>query len=145
MYFSDVLNDLIIESGLSKRQIAIKCGITTSQMTSFLRGAIPTIKTIIKLSNYFNCSINYLMGIDEDKSQTKILNLEYDLENFIDRYKRVLKQNNTTHWKLCNKLGISESISRDWKKGSTPKLETLYKISLYLNCSIDYLLGRAKY
>lgn len=34
-------------------------------------------------SKLFSCSLNYLMGIDEYKDQTKITNEEYDLENFL--------------------------------------------------------------
>lgn len=144
MSFSEILNDLIIDNGLTKRQFAIKCKITTSQMTSFLRGAIPSIETAVRIANYFSCSLNYLMGIDEYKDQTKITNEEYDLENFFDRYNRVLELNKISHWRLCQNLEINESNIRGWKRGAVPKLDTLAKISSYLNCSIDYLLGRAK-
>lgn len=36
--FPEILNDLIVMTGLSKRQVAILCHITTSQMTTLCVG-----------------------------------------------------------------------------------------------------------
>ena len=142
--FSEVLNDLIIDTGLSKRQVALLCNVTTSQMTAFLRGAVPSIETAVKFANYFDCSLNYLMGCDDDKHQTKLIRTDFELEHFLDRFNSVLAANKISHWQLCKRIGVSESNIRGWRKGAVPKLDTLCKIANYLNCSIDYLLGRAK-
>ena len=144
MKFAEILGDLIIESGLSKRKVALGCHITTSQMASFLRGAIPSVASAVRIACYFNCSLNYLMGLDEQKDQTKIIRKDYDFDGFLDRYNKMLESNNITHWKLCQNIDISESVGRGWRKGAEPKLESLLKIANYLNCSIDYLLDRAK-
>ncbi len=39
-------------------------------------------------------------------------------------------------------LGISSGVITKWKNGSVPNGDTLAKIADYLNCSVDYLLGR---
>lgn len=40
-------------------------------------------------------------------------------------------------------IGISSGIITKWKnEGSIPNGETLIKIADYLDCSVDYLLGR---
>ncbi len=143
MSFAEVLNDFLIENNLTKRKFAQNCNLTTSQMTSFMRGAIPNIITAVKIADYMNCSINYLMGIDEDRNQTKIIRKGYDIKDFLNRYHFALALNNITHWKLSKHLLISESNIRGWKHGSLPKLETLIKIASYLNMSIDYFIGRA--
>ena len=39
-------------------------------------------------------------------------------------------------------LGLSNATATKWKKGSIPNGETLTGIADYLDCSIDYLLGR---
>lgn len=45
--------------------------------------------------------------------------------------------------KLSDKTGISTGNISDWKSGrSMPTAKKLVKIADYLNCSIDYLLGR---
>lgn len=44
---------------------------------------------------------------------------------------------------LSEMTGISPGNISDWKSGrSAPKADTLIKIADYLNCSVDYLLGR---
>lgn len=142
--FIEVLNDLILESGLTKRQVALRCGITTSQMTYYLRGACPDVLNAVKIAKYFKVSLNYLMGLDSNRNET--LNFSYlpKSDLFLKNYYFALKENNLTHYKLCQKIGISESNIRHWKNGKFPKLETIIKISNYLNYSVDYFLGMSK-
>ena len=40
------------------------------------------------------------------------------------------------------KVGVASSTITQWKNGSVPNGETLIKIADYLDCSVDYLLGR---
>lgn len=41
------------------------------------------------------------------------------------------------------KLGISSGVISKWKnEGTLPNGENLIKLADYLNCSVDYLLGR---
>lgn len=45
--------------------------------------------------------------------------------------------------KISKATGISSGNISDWKSGkSAPNLEAISKIADYLNCSVDYLLGR---
>ena len=39
-------------------------------------------------------------------------------------------------------IGVSSGIITKWKQGGIPNGETLAKIADYLDCSVDYLLGR---
>ena len=44
---------------------------------------------------------------------------------------------------VAKKIGISPGIVTKWKTvGTLPNGETLIKIADYLDCSVDYLLGR---
>ena len=43
---------------------------------------------------------------------------------------------------LAKEIGISSGILTKWKKGTIPSGEMLIKIADYLDCSVDYLLGR---
>ena len=144
MSFAEVLNEFLIETNMTKRSFANSCHITTSQMTSFMRGAIPSIATAVKMADFIDCSINFLMGIDEEKQETKVIRKGYDMTNFLQRYDEALKLNNITNWKVCQVLKISESNVRGWRHGSMPRLDTLVKIASYLHTSIDYFVGRAR-
>lgn len=137
---SEILEDLIVESGLSLRKIGKECSVSASQLSSYLQGSIPTIDVAVRICNFFNCSLDYLCGLSDERKCSK---KEYDLSKFLPRYQEVLKENKITHWKFCKENDISESCIRHWKYGQIPKLETVIKIAEKLSVSIDYLVGRS--
>lgn len=60
-------------------------------------------------------------------------------EIFVD----LLQKKGVTPYKVAKATGIGNSTFTDWKNGrSTPKLDKLAKIADYLDCSVDYLLGK---
>lgn len=53
-----------------------------------------------------------------------------------------LQKNNLTAYKVAKETGISQGLMNQYKNGvKTPTVDNLLKISNYLNCSVDYLLG----
>lgn len=140
--FADNLKDLIFDKGLSLRKLATVSGVTAIQYSKYLRGAFPYLEVAVRIANYFECSLDYLFGITETKDYKRYKNKNYSLENFIERYDELLKQNNISHYKFAMKNGLSESCLRHWKYGQTPKIESLIIIAENLGGSIDYLVGR---
>ena len=63
-----------------------------------------------------------------------------------DREKKILSLRffqGKTQVEVAKEIGISSGIVTKWKTvGSLPNGETLIKIADYLDCSVDYLLGR---
>ena len=57
---------------------------------------------------------------------------------------QILKENNISAYKISKETGISESLFSKWKKNPTSEISSinLTKIADYLDCSVDYLLGR---
>ena len=43
---------------------------------------------------------------------------------------------------VAQKVGISSATITQWKQGAIPAGDNLAKIADYLDCSVDYLLGR---
>lgn len=41
-------------------------------------------------------------------------------------------------------IGVSSATVTKWKNGTIPNGETLIKLAEYLDCSVDYLLGRSE-
>ena len=60
--FKDRLGLLIKRSGKSIFKIANEIPIANSQLYKFLKGQIPTLPTLYRLADYFDCSIDYLAG-----------------------------------------------------------------------------------
>lgn len=55
----------------------------------------------------------------------------------------LMSQRKITQKQLSLNIGVSEGNISDWKSGrAAPGIEILPKIAEYLECSIDYLLGR---
>ena len=55
----------------------------------------------------------------------------------------LLKQQNKKQKELTDYLGISKNAFTNWKSGNnTSYIKYLPQIAEFLNCSVDYLLGR---
>lgn len=80
--FVDNLKDLIDETGLSLRQLAKKSGVAVAQYSRYLNGSIPTIDITLKIAKYFNCSLDYLFGLSEDKNNKKYKTFNYNFSYF---------------------------------------------------------------
>lgn len=140
--FIDNLKDLIDETGLSLRQLAKKSGVAVAQYSRYLNGSIPTIDITLKIAKYFNCSLDYLFGLSEDKNNKKYKTFDYNFSCFLDNYLKLLDENKISHYKFMKDSNYDESIIRHWKAGSVPRLDIIYYIAKNLGGSIDELIGR---
>ncbi len=140
--FQENLQELIAEKGLSLRKIGEDSEFTSGQLSEYLHGAYPTVEKGIKLAEYFDCSLDYLFGLTENRNYSKYNKKPFDLNLFIARYQDLLKINNITHWKFSKRVGLAESTLRHWQAGHKPITDRLYLIAITLNGSIDYLVGR---
>ena len=62
---------------------------------------------------------------------------------FTERFVDMLQNNNITAYKIAKETGISQGLMGEYKKGiKLPTIQNLVKIADYLDCSVDYLLGR---
>ena len=61
----------------------------------------------------------------------------------IDRILELLKQQNKTQKDLTDYLGVSKNLFTEWKAGRNHSYwKYLKEIADYLDCSIDFLVGR---
>ena len=125
----------------NQKELADAIGINQSQISRYFQGIIPTTKSVVKICDYFNCSIDYIVGLNDDKLY-KSLKKGFNAKLFYPRYEIALNTNKLTHYQLAKKGLVCETSLRLWKKGMLPQFETLYNIATCLNTSIDYLIGR---
>ncbi|MCI8399468.1 MAG: helix-turn-helix transcriptional regulator [Oscillibacter sp.] len=59
---------------------------------------------------------------------------------------RIIEERKITSYKLAKETGISESLFSKWRENPSSKIrsEILVLIADYLDCSVDYLLGRTE-
>lgn len=140
--FIESLNDLILETGKSLRQLADESGVSAMQYSRYLRGSIPTISITMKIAKYFNCSLDFMFNLCEKRNYPEYKTYDYDISKFVFNYEKLLQENKTTHYKFIKTGGFDESLIRHWKKGSVPIMDIVYFIAKSLNGSMDNLVGR---
>lgn len=66
--FKTRLKDILCAQSTSRYKIARACGIEPSLMSKWLlNGCMPKIESLLKLADYFNCSLDYLVGRSDAK------------------------------------------------------------------------------
>lgn len=68
----------------------------------------------------------------------------YDVQEISQRIKNECKRRNLTVKKLLVDSGLSNSTVSNMSDGKMPRVDSVAKIADYLDCSIDYLLGRER-
>lgn len=140
--FTVILKDLIDESELSLRQLAKVSGVSSGQYSRYLAGRSMTIEVGLRIAKYFDCSLDYLFGLDKDKNSNRYKTYEYNLNGIVDKYHKLLERNKVSGRQFAKENYISKTIVSNWKSGKKPKLDVLYLIAKELGGSIDELIGR---
>ena len=94
-----------------------------------------------KFAKYFNCSIDYIINNSNKKNNTyKDINL--NLKQLGENIKKYRKKNNISQENLAKLLNVTQPCINRYEKGSIEiSTYNLYKISKYLNVSIDELIN----
>ena len=111
--FAENLNDLLIENSLNIKTFSIKL-------------------------DYFECSIDYLLGLEE----TNDLKFSHT-PPFDKTFTKLLKDKNLTRYQLNKHTKIANSRINDWCNGRRlPSIDNLIILATYFDYSLDLLLGR---
>ena len=100
---------------------------------------MPTITTLVKIADYFNCSTDYVLGITENTNSSFKVCPPFSerLQYLIEFYKYPSPKS------FRKDLNLSKSRFNEWLKGArVPSLDNIIKISEGLECSVDFVLGR---
>lgn len=93
--FGLILKDLRQQAGLTQKQLAEKMGITASVVSYYeLSERTPSPETLIKLSQIFHVSTDYLLGIEKRKNETlDISGLNQESVDLLQHAITVLREN----------------------------------------------------
>ncbi len=136
--FIELVNDL---EGQSKSKNADIIGISnTTYSNAYNYGIIPKTSTLIRIADYFNISIEFLIGNTDneqfEKSQHPVL--------FKERLMQLQKEKNiSTVYELAKIVHIHRNNIAQWNKlNCIPLIDDIIIVADYFDVSIDYLLGR---
>ena len=140
--FAERLKDLLIENDLKPTALANLINCKRPTVYRYLNAIeIPTLEMSIQLANLFNCTMENLLGLEIDNYTNEFL----PCPPFNEQFKYILKYFGVTKYKLCKTTGIAESAIYYWANGKTqPSLESIVRIAEYLNCPIDFVIGRTR-
>ncbi len=138
--FADRLLDLMIDADIKSPKLANAIGVHRTTITRYLSGKkIPSVNSIILLSDYFNCTADYLLGLVEQNTGTPFKQcppFDIQIKFLLDKFKM-------TAYKLSQKTDIDLNLIYNWKNGLyTPTIDNIILLSEKLDCSVDFVLGR---
>lgn len=141
--YGQKIKELREKENVSQRQLAEALNLTRSSINQFEQqyDIIP-IKRLNQIANYFNVSIDYLLGFTNIKQyKNSKENINIDISSI--RLKEFRKNNKLTQIRLAQKLNISRSIIVFHEnKRTIIGTPFLYELCKKYNLSADYLLGK---
>ena len=140
--FSETLNDLLQENNLTAQNFASQLGVSTTTICRYLNDKhSPKLSAIVMLADFFNCTSDYILGL-EHYSNVSSFN---KCPPFGERLHKIITERSYTPYRFCKEAKILQSNYSKWKNGkSEPTSLSLIKIAKFLDCSVDYLIGREK-
>ena len=136
------LNELRKDTGFSMRQVAIKLGIPYTTYISYEKGdREPNSEMLIKLADFFNCSIDYLLGRSniriDDSVLDKVLVLDPDLleksGNIFDAQKLQIERD--------SKLSIEKLFAETVSRSDIEHIVKYRTLDRYGKNAVDYILN----
>ena len=101
------------------------------------RQRYPSIKTVVKIANYLNVSLDYLF---EFSSENYFIEYNVDNLNFCNNLTSMIDSNKISYRKFCKDLGYAKDNILRWESGIQPTILRVLEIANYFGCSIDDLL-----
>lgn len=134
------LKEYMQERNVTQSALAKNTGIERSNISEYLSGKhVPSYSNFIALLYFFDCSADYLLGITDLPCEQPL----HEVQNFGQRLRKVMFEQKISQYRLVLDLPVSSSVLYKWLHGqSFPNADNLMRLSSYLDCSVDYLLGR---
>lgn len=93
MTFYEILSKLMDNKNVTKKQLSEILPIGKNQFKYWeTKGNIPNGETLIALSDYFDCSVDYLLGREETKKNAVLSVENSDINKLIDIYKQLTEE-----------------------------------------------------
>lgn len=139
--FAERLNELMIEKDYNSSTLADKLKVDRSTISRYLaEDKAPSLESLIKIADFFNCNIDFLIGKDDECKNLKFK----ECPPFSQRLKFLLKEQNKSQYALKKQTKISQSILYYWLHDKyTPSIDNLMKVAKFFDCTVDYLIGRS--
>ena len=138
--FAERLTELMFDAKKNTTQLSAELECGESTISRYATGkSFPTVEMTVRLADYFHCTCDYLLGIEEENHAQHFKSCP----PFGERLLAVCEFYKISRYQLQKLTHISESVMRYWVRGKTqPSIVNVVKIAEKLNCTVDFVLGR---
>lgn len=132
------------EAELNQMDIANILKVDRSNVSKWENGKeIIPLKHLNTYSNYFNVSLDYLLGLSKERNYHRIVSKDIDKKIVGIRLKKIREKHNLTLRELAKILNTTSSTISAYETGKVLILTSFaYAICLKYNVSLDYLCGK---
>lgn len=134
--FIKLVENILEEQGKTKQDLFDNNVVSENTFFKY-RQRYPSLKTVIKISNYLNASLDYLFEFSNENHFK-----EYDIDNlkFYENLISFINNKKISARKFCKDLGYAKDNILRWKNGIQPTIQRLLEMTEYLGCSLDDLI-----
>ena len=118
--------------------LAERLGVNWSTVYKWLRGKDIARDNLIKLADFFRCTLDYLTGRSDDAREF----IGKPCPPFSSRLKIALRECRRTQYQLMKENKISGALFFAWYHGAEPSASSLVSLANALDCTLDFLVGR---
>lgn len=135
--FGERLSDLMIDAQIKSDQLGKAIGISGQSIRAWCDGSQSIfLSNVIKLADYFHCSVDYLVGISDSTAEFSAK----QYRPFYDRLRKVMEEKGVTRYRMTKDSKIKDSYFTTWKSGSDPHILSVIEVANYLDVTIDFLI-----
>ena len=133
------LNSLIEDNDCTIYEFAKGAKVSRGVITrAAIYGIIPSVKSLIKIADALNVSLQYLLGLTDNVP----FESAESRENFHERLINLCKEHNLKFSQLGKYMPFNVNLFYDWQREHMlPSLDYLIAVADYFSVSPDYLLG----
>ena len=140
--FAENINDMLIERDINAKNLADALGMGNATITRYLnKERMPSIEYLVKIANYFNCSTDYLLGLEDEIRNTDFM----QCPPFAERLAFLLNYYKRSSYSIYHNTDISQARYYSWKnRVGVPSVDNIVKLAKLFDCSVDFVIGRSK-
>ena len=137
--FAERLSELLIDHEIKPANLADALGVNRKVISRYVNAErLPDIDMAIRMSKYFDCTIDFLLGRSDKDCPCQLL----PRPKFDQRLQFLLQFFKTTKYRIQIDTGIDQSVIYDWQKGTvSPSMESVVRLADYFECSVEFVLG----
>jgi len=138
------IKDIREDHDLTQKEMAKILNIKRSTYSLWEIGInIIPLEYLIKFSDYFNYSIDYVLGLSNNKNI--IINKGFNKIELGNNLRKIRIENNLSQENIANILGVSQPCINKYEKGKIDiSTSNLYKFSKEFNISMNELCNKNK-